>query len=449
MRKVLRNLTGLSGIVIVTAAAIGVAVATLGAQTPIANKTCMARQWSSPHLLDEGQGAPFEITNPSLLPGPHGEIYIVGRGPWVEGKTGLYLKIPFVSVLIHPDGKMENIGTPRFGGQFAAPRGGVGHDTLHVFWGEPDSTDATPQPQSQYEEYVPIIRGIWTADYVSKTKRWSTPTFLAGRENTNWQLAKGWARSDWSPNVNLAFVGVQMVGRNSAWIVSWLKAGRVSPMKDLEIWPGPMYTALMSPAPSHVILGYVMNDFSVKDDHASVFEVRSTDGGSSWSKPVRIALSGKQPASDFSIVQTPNGQLHAVWARDTVGGGFGGQVIGYSVSADTGRSWSAPEYTDMENMVGDVRVVADLHNGIHVIYEGSLPDGWPGIFYTSRGPGTSWSKPIRIFGDTLSGRMPEVTRTASGDLLLLFAEGLNKTGKLGHFSSAVSYLFDRRSCLSN
>lgn len=60
----------------------------LGAQAAAPTRKCTAPEWSSPRLLDLGDGARFEISNPRIVRGTRGEIYIVGRGPVIESSSG-------------------------------------------------------------------------------------------------------------------------------------------------------------------------------------------------------------------------------------------------------------------------------------------------------------------------------------------------------------------------
>jgi hypothetical protein len=289
---------------------------------------------------------------------------------------------------------------------------------------------------------LPAIRGIWTSTYDGSA--WSTPRFVAARFQSVWRFSQGWARHDWSPDVALAFAGLS----RSRWTVSFLNLeGTPSGISDVDVGSIPLYMALVSPGPSQLVLGYISNDRTIPNDRNSVFAIRSTDGGRSWSAPVRIALSGQQPASDVAIVQSPDAMLHAVWERNTSGETFGAQSIGHSVSRDLGKSWSPPEYWDTGETFMNLKVVAGMGGRIHVVYQALLPDGIrPALVYTSRSATSQWQKPVRIFGDTVSARAPELAITASGDVVLLLSKLLGMDGGLPKFASAVSYLHAGTAC---
>ena len=414
----------------------------LRSQAPAPTRKCTAAEWSSPRLLDLGAGSPFEISDPRIASGTRGELYILGRGPVIESPSGPYLELPFVAVTLDRSGKVTRLSKPPFGGEFYSPRGIVAGDGLHVFWAEPDSTAAAPPPRARYAHYLPAIKGIWTSTYDGGA--WSAPSFVMARFQSIWRFSRGWARPDWSPEVGLAFAGLL----RSRWTVSFLNLqGTPSGISDIDVGAIPQYMALISPAPSQLVLGYISNDRAISDDRSSVFAIRSTDGGLSWSAPVRIALSGQQPASDVAIVQSPDAVLHAVWERNTSGETFGAQSIGYSVSRDLGKSWSAPEYWDTGETYLNLKVVADGGGGIHVVYQATLPDGIrPALVYTSRTATSQWQKPVRIFGDTVSARAPELAKAASGNVVLLLSKLIGMNGQYPKFASAVSYLHAGREC---
>jgi hypothetical protein len=335
MKASVRRLSAIALLVHATPAA-------LGAQKSASTSTCAADGWTAPRLIDVGAAGPFEITKPAIASGPRGDLYVVGRGPVVYSDSGLYLDVPFVALVVHPNGTTTRLGKPPFGGEFYAPRIGVSGDGLQVSWGEPDSTAAAPAPRARYQDVIMTVKGIWASTYAAG--RWSPPRLAAASFSANWHpWATGWARPDWSPAVQFAFAGLSR-GR---WTIGFLNAhGTPAGIGDLDVGMPPLATTLLSPAPSQLVLGYVANDPSAPGDKASVFAVRSTDGGRSWGAPVRIAQSGPHPARDLALVRTPDGLLHAVWARTTSGMTFGAEVVGYAVSRDTGRTWSAPQYWD-------------------------------------------------------------------------------------------------------
>jgi hypothetical protein len=80
----------------------------------------------------------------------------------------------------------------------------------------------------------------------------------------------------------------------------------------------------------------------------SQYVVKSTNGGATWSSPVRIAeLDDSEPPADTvfrvnsypAAAAAPNGNLHVTWTTETADG----SVAVASTSTDGGATWSEPE----------------------------------------------------------------------------------------------------------
>ena len=80
----------------------------------------------------------------------------------------------------------------------------------------------------------------------------------------------------------------------------------------------------------------------------STYVVKSTDGGATWGKPVRVsALNESQPLADTAFrlnsypaaAAAPNGDLYATWTTEINGSG---SVAVWSKSTDGGATWTAP-----------------------------------------------------------------------------------------------------------
>lgn len=150
----------------------------------------------------------------------------------------------------------------------------------------------------------------------------------------------------------------------------------------------------------------------------------------------------------MTVTQTSDKLLHIVWAETGERIGFAGKRIGYATSSDTGKSWSAPRYLDPKQLIRHPRVVADRDNNLHLVFQGSQPNGsfWPALYHTVRPAGGDWSEPAILFGDTTSARHPELTITKAGELVLLFSQYLGMRGEHPWFASAISRLRPGRDC---
>lgn len=411
---------------------------------------CRAYMWSEPKVVASTDSAAQDMTDKWLVPDESGDVYVLGRGAnIVVDDTLLRVDKSFVAYKILDNGLIETIPAPPYYANFALPRGVVVNDTLHLLWGEDDTVSVLQmQKQSSYQAHFHNVKRVWMANFSSG--QWSEPISVASQFQINLLLSWGIARFDWSPNASFALPGIALTGPQ-VYQTTFLTARGDSILPALSVGAPFLYTSLVSPAPDHLVLGYIAPDMTVENDRNSIFAVRSADNGLTWGKPVRIALSGLQRGRDISLVQSPNGSLHTFWLRDMKGETFGGQTIGYSISQDTGRTWSEPEYWNAKESMLNFKVIIDSQNTVHIVAQSLLPDNtWPILkhFYR-RADDSMWSEPKPIFNDTVSTRMPELIKTETGKILLVFGLRMSKDGPFGQFQTAYSTLVSRRACIDN
>jgi hypothetical protein len=67
-----------------------------------------------------------------------------------------------------------------------------------------------------------------------------------------------------------------------------------------------------------------------------VYVIRSTDDGSTWSRPMRISPIADAPAFDLKLRADGSGRLHLVWIAERPGHI---RSLRHASSADAGTSW--------------------------------------------------------------------------------------------------------------
>jgi hypothetical protein len=160
-------------------------------------------------------------------------------------------------------------------------------------------------------------------------------------------------------------------------------------------------------------------------DPGDLMLARSTDGGNSWSAPVRINDDAQGPAAwqwMGTLGVAPNGRLDAVWidTRESQQANMG--RLYYASSADAGQTWSAnlaitPPWNSyvgwpQQNKIGDYyQLVSDLV-GAHLIYAATF-NGEQDIYYLRLGD-----------YDCNNNGIPDAADLASGTLHDCNANGL-------------------------
>src|SRR3954469_4622228 len=125
--------------------------------------------------------------------------------------------------------------------------------------------------------------------------------------------------------------------------------------------------------------------------------VRSTDGGNSWSAPVRINNDPAGPGNwqwMGTLGIAPSGRLDAVWidTRESLQANIG--RLYYSSSSDAGQTWTTntaitPPWNSylgwpQQNKIGDYYQLVSDRVGAHLIYAATF-NGEQDIFYTRLG----------------------------------------------------------------
>jgi hypothetical protein len=82
------------------------------------------------------------------------------------------------------------------------------------------------------------------------------------------------------------------------------------------------------------------------NENRGIYLTRSTDGGASWSDPIRVfdgVAAGWEMVDRPRLAITGNGSLHLVWTQYTLPAGTGPLSLVFARSSDGGVTWSAPE----------------------------------------------------------------------------------------------------------
>ena len=166
---------------------------------------------------------------------------------------------------------------------------------------------------------------------------------------------------------------------------------------------------------------------------------RSTDGGLTWSAPLRIGDRAGTPRDDegtvqgFSGVVTPDGALHAIWSDR-------GHIV-YTVSRDGGKTFSRNRFVAEAGPSNFMVFNANHANGYPQIDMAVDKNGGPPRLYAawndyrngdvdifcaaSMNGGVTWAPPVRVNSDPLHNGADQLFQwlavdATSGDVYVVF-----------------------------
>jgi hypothetical protein len=128
-------------------------------------------------------------------------------------------------------------------------------------------------------------------------------------------------------------------------------------------------------------------------DPADVMFVRSSDGGVTWSAPIRInddnSFTNTQWFGTMSVA--PNGRIDVIWLDTRDGSGSDSSALYYSYSIDQGLTWSLNEKLSPnfdphvgypnQNKMGDYFDMVSDSNGAHLAWANTL-NGEQDVYYS-------------------------------------------------------------------
>lgn len=124
---------------------------------------------------------------------------------------------------------------------------------------------------------------------------------------------------------------------------------------------------------------------------SELYVIKSSDGGVSWSYPVRIssaAARGEVPTGGSWGIG-PDGVFHFVWSQAILPDGYPPQRMLYSCSVDDGESWSEPLEL-VEGQYASPALLVTSDNVLYLAYNGAASIGGR-YFQWSLDGGQTWS----------------------------------------------------------
>jgi hypothetical protein len=233
--------------------------------------------------------------------------------------------------------------------------------------------------------------------------------------------AQGRLHAVWSGGAGGQILYSWKYARDAGTSLGWATPVALPSQAGLGSWPDvvadPRGDAL------HVIYAVPYNE------GRGIYYVRSDDGGSTWKKPVLVfdAVAAKWESADKPrlVLDANANVLHAVWLRASLLSGIGTQAVYYARSSDGGQTWSAPVKV-AEGAVDWPRVAVGSANQVYLVWNqararSASTDVSPSAEVWSQfstDGGKRWSEAARVRGfDQVSGPVG-LTSDGAGGLYL-------------------------------
>jgi hypothetical protein len=271
---------------------------------------------------------------------------------------------------------------------------------LHAFWGT-DSPDGEDQTGLFYSRWDGL--------------RWSQPSMVLSSPS-------GFSADEFD-------IRVDVLGRLAATWGSeqpgeiYFSQAATSRAALMSEWLSPVSLPVSSPFATDPQLEvdsfnayYVAYTIPINEKRG-VYLVMSSDGGPSWSEPVTVfdgVEAGWQAVGQPRIAVGTDGTIHILWTKRTLPPADQPSSLHYSSSVDGGLTWSEPEEVSSQPAAAS-KIIALGDRVVHILWRDENGTTWHQI---STDHGESWTRPLRVEGQSSSGPM-EVVVDGAGQLHLL------------------------------
>lgn len=274
---------------------------------------------------------------------------------------------------------------------------------IHLLWGE-RKYNSSASPHEAYDPiklmYARVDGGEWTKPRVVYQ---ADSTYYAGMDTTlvlSFYLPVA-AALDTDGDMHVLIhdyaIGNVYLNRTKG---QWSQPQKISDGFSTDIAvgrEGTVYTTFVDSKPPRK---------GIRDIN-SLFFMKSTDGGGTWSEPVRVSLSGTKPAGFPQTLIAPNGRIHIIWQKfPNKNTAAGAPQLWHSFSDNQGETWSKPHIIDIPGKRTTLahEAVIDRFGRVHVIFGARNGFGDPnGLLYETVWSCGRWSLPSRVLGlDTLT-----------------------------------------------
>jgi hypothetical protein len=180
---------------------------------------------------------------------------------------------------------------------------------------------------------------LWHIEF--SARGWSTPTsFPAIAPGSVWW--EHLSSSSMLTNGTTLDIALSMRRRGTAVVLLHRDADGQWHQFPIETGGPLVLNARLARVGRTLVLSYRAPDPNiVGSDGGSVFAMRSSDDGRSWTRPTRVFLAGGRDTYDHALLADSTGALYLLWRQQNAQPPKFSDTIAVSTSVDTGATWHA------------------------------------------------------------------------------------------------------------
>jgi len=194
-------------------------------------------------------------------------------------------------------------------------------------------------------------------------------------------------------------------------------------------WVNPIRLTWNTSPSSHPVtvedsLNQVHIVWSDKSGLKDLYYKRSTNGGTNWGSLQQITWTGLSDTLSPSLTVDSNNILHLVYEEYTM---IDSELY-YKKSTNGGQTWSAPvRLTWNAGLSMEPSICVDSTNNIYVVWEDDSPGDSEIYFKRSTNGGGTWSSLQRLTWNSRDSLNPKIKSSAGSTLHIVWHERLNST----------------------
>jgi hypothetical protein len=239
-------------------------------------------------------------------------------------------------------------------------------------------------------------------------------------------------------------VGHTGIGGGFITLYAVTDAGRQA--REFFVGGIPVYASVLA-TPELSAVGYITDaSGGVSRGRNTVFVMDSVRGERSWTDATVLSAPGDGAATMLSLVPGNRETVHAVWGLN-LAGGLDAEVIRLVTRDARHRHTSPPADLRVGAVLTHLKVAADKHGNVHVVYQTTGRDERPHVHYAFWSSAGGWNRPVDVSSGVPS-RDPTILLREDEALYIAYSALIGMTGPYPRFATVMMMVPSTTHCAS-